>query len=64
MQPGNWTYKRQAWSAWGNEQVGGGEIGRFTQVPLPGKEDEWPFIGNFDADVNALEPGAYYPKTL
>jgi hypothetical protein len=64
LQPDNWTYKRQAWSLVGNERVGGGELGRFTQVPLPGEEADWPFISNFDADVAKLEPGEYYPKTL
>ena len=64
LQPDNWTYKRQAWSLVGNERVGGGELGRFTQGPLPGEEADWPFIGNFDADVAALRPGQYYPKTL
>ena len=64
LQPDNWTYKRQAWSLVGNERVGGGEMGRFTQVPLPGEEADWPFAGNFDADVGMLEPGEYYPKTM
>ncbi len=64
LQPDNWTYKRQAWSLVGNERVGGGEIGRFAQVPLPGEEAEWPFDSNFDADLAKLEPGQYYPKTL
>ena len=35
LQPDNWTYKRQAWSLVGNERVGG-EMGRLSQVPLPG----------------------------
>jgi len=63
LQPDNWTYKRQAWSLIGNERVGG-DWGRFAQVPVPGHEAEWPFISNFDADVNALEMGQYYPKTM
>ena len=64
LQPTNWTYKRQAWSLVGNERAGGGEFGRFNQVPVPGQEAEWPFISNFDADVAALEPGEYYPNTM
>jgi hypothetical protein len=64
LQPDNWTYKRQAWSLVGNERVGGGELGRFTQVPLPGEEADWPFASNFDADVARLDPGQYYPKTM
>jgi hypothetical protein len=63
LQPDNWTYKRQAWSLIGNERVGG-EMGRFTQVPLPGEEADWPFDSNFDADVARLEPGQYYPRTM
>jgi hypothetical protein len=62
--PMNWTYKRQAWSLVGNERVGGGELGRFNQVPLAGEEESWPFLSNFDADVAKLQPGEYYPKTM
>lgn len=64
LQPDNWTYKRQAWSLVGNEQAGGGEMGRFVQVPVAGEEADWPFISNFDADVATLEPGQYYPRTM
>ena len=64
LQPDNWTYKRQAWSLVGNERVGGGDFGRFTQVPVPGEEADWPFASNFDADVAKLEPGQYYPNTF
>jgi hypothetical protein len=63
LQPSNWTYKRQAWSLIGREQVPG-EMGMFTQVPRPGAEDDWPFISNFDEDVAQLGPGQYYPKTM
>ena len=64
LQPDNWTYKRQAWSALGNEQAGGGEMGRFNQGPLPGQEDEWPFEGTF-MEESAKTPAAdYYPRTM
>jgi hypothetical protein len=63
LQPENWTYKRQAWSLVGSER-GGGPYSRFNQVPEPGKEADWPFDGDFDRDVAALEPGEYYPRTL
>ena len=53
LQPDNWTYKRQAWSLVGNEQIGGGVAGRFNQGPLPGREDEWPFPSSFRDDVAA-----------
>jgi hypothetical protein len=62
--PMNWTYKRQAWSLVGNERVGGGDLGRFNQIPRPGEEESWPFQSNFDADVAKLQPGEYYPKTM
>jgi hypothetical protein len=63
LQPENWTYKRQAWSLVGEERVGG-EFGRFSQNPLPGEEADWPFLSSFDADVAALGPGQYYPRTM
>jgi tetratricopeptide (TPR) repeat protein len=64
LQPENWTYKRQAWSLVGNENAGGGELGRFNQGPLPGAEAEWPFVGNFAAEASRTPAGDYYPKTL
>ena len=64
LQPDNWTYKRQAWSLVGNERAGGGELGRFNQVPVAGEEADWPFVSNFDADVAQLQPGEYYPNTM
>jgi hypothetical protein len=63
LQPANWTYKRQAWSLVGNERVGG-EFGRFAQGPLPGEEDDWPFVSDFHSDTALLAEGEYYPKTL
>jgi hypothetical protein len=63
LQPENWTYKRQAWSLVGHERVGG-ELGRFSQVPLPGEEADWPFATSFDSELLTLEPGQYYPKTI
>jgi hypothetical protein len=63
LQPGNWTYKRQAWSLVGQERVGG-ELGRFSQNPLPGEEADWPFATSFDSELANVKPGEYYPKTL
>jgi hypothetical protein len=63
LQPGNWTYKRQAWSLFGNERIGG-EFGQFVQGPLEGEEDDWPFLSDFRSDVELLREGEYYPKTL
>jgi tetratricopeptide (TPR) repeat protein len=64
LQPDNWTYKRQAWSLVGNENAGGGEMGRFNQGPLPGAEADWPFEGNFMAESSATPAGDYYPNTM
>ena len=64
LQPDNWTYKRQAWSLVGNERAGGGEFGRFNQVPAAGEEAAWPFASNFEADVARTRPGEYYPRTI
>lgn len=64
LDPDNWTYKRQAWSLVGSERAGGGDLSRFNQVPAPGEEAGWPFASDFDTDVAALKPGAYYPKTF
>ena len=63
LQPDNWTYKRQAWSAVSNERVGG-EFGRFVQGPLRGEEDDWPFASDFRSDVAMVAEGAYYPATM
>jgi hypothetical protein len=63
LQPDNWTYKRQAYSLVGNERVGG-EFGRFVQGPVRGEEEAWPFDSDFRSDVQQLDAGQYYPKTL
>ena len=63
LQPDNWTYKRQAYSAVGYERHGG-DVGRFVQAPLPGEEEEWPFSSDFYSEVRTLEPGQYYPNTM
>lgn len=64
LQPDNWTYKRQAWSLVGNENAGGGELGRFNQGPLPGAEADWPFAGNFASETSETPAGDYYPNTM
>ncbi len=63
LDPDNWTYKRQAWSLVGREQVDG-RFGPFVQAPLAGEESKWPFASDFTSDVLATEVGAYYPATL
>ncbi|MEL6892576.1 MAG: hypothetical protein AAFP84_13325 [Actinomycetota bacterium] len=62
LDPGNWTYKRQAWSLVGNEAAGGGDFGRFMQ--FAGPDQDWPFDGDFNTDTGRVKPGEYYPKTL
>ncbi len=64
LQPDNWTYKRQAWSLVGNENAGGGEMGRFNQGPTPGAEEEWPFAGDFMSETAKTPPADYYPATM
>lgn len=64
LQPDNWTYKRQAWSLVGNENAGGGEMGRFNQGPLPGAEADWPFDGDFTSESSRTPAGDYYPNTM
>ena len=63
LQPDNWTYKRQAWSLFGQERVGG-DYGRFVQGPVKGEEDAWPFDSDFRSEVSSRAVGSYYPKTL
>ncbi len=63
LQPGNWTYKRQAWSLVGAERVGG-DYGRYAQSPVKGEEQDWPFDSDFASDLAQLGEGEYYPRTL
>jgi hypothetical protein len=59
LQPDNWTYKRQAWSV--EPAQLGGAMQRLWQGPVDGHEDEWPYQGDFLADVEALGDRDYYP---
>ena len=63
LQPDNWTYKRQAWSLFGQERIGG-DYGRFVQGPVKGEEDAWPFDSDFRSEVSSRAVGSYYPKTM
>ena len=60
LQPGNWTYKRQAWSI--EPSALEGPLERFWQGPLPGKEDEWAYEGDWVSDATANGPADYYPR--
>jgi len=59
LQPDNWTYKRQAWSI-EPAPVGGG-MERYWQGPVEGREEAWPYEGDFLSDVVGLGDRPYYP---
>jgi hypothetical protein len=50
LQPGNWTYRRQAWS-----------LVDPLQGPTEGAEDDWPYDGDWLTDYNKTTPEEYYP---
>ena len=49
--PDSWTFRRQAWSL---EKVGDGPISRFWQGPNPEHPDDWPYAGDWLADVKRV----------
>lgn len=57
--PDNFAYRRQAWSL---EPGPEGPIQRFWQGPAEGAEADWPYEGDWLADVRAMGPANYYPK--
>ncbi len=60
--PDNFSYKRQAWSL---EPSGGGLDGpvtRFWQGPVEGREEAWPYEGDWLTDVREMGAENYYPK--
>ena len=61
LDPSNWTYKRQAWELASRVD---GPLARFWQGPLPGREDEWPYDGDWLTDIRASGPENYYPPHL
>jgi hypothetical protein len=61
LQPDNWTYKRQAWSL-EPSALEGSPMARFWQGPLPGREDEWAYEGDWVGDATELGPANYYPR--
>ena len=58
LQPDNWTYKRQAWSLVPSVE---GPLARYWQGPAPGREDQWPYDGDWLSDVRQIGPENYYP---
>lgn len=61
LDPGNWTYKRQAWELASRID---GPYGRFWQGPLPGAEADWPYDGDWLTDIEAIGPERYYPPPV
>lgn len=59
LDPSNWTYKRQAWELASRVD---GPLSRFWQGPVPGREDEWPYDGDWLTDIEASGPENYYPR--
>jgi hypothetical protein len=57
LQPDNFSYRRQAWSL----ERADGAFDRFWQGPLPGKEADWPYDGDWLTDVTAMGAENYYP---
>ena len=58
LHPANWTYKRQAWSLVDASDT---PLGRFWQGPIEGREEEWPYDGDWVSDIEAIGPANYYP---
>ena len=46
--PDSWTFRRQAWSL---EPMGEGPLSRFWQGPDPANPDDWPYQGDWLADI-------------
>lgn len=58
LAPANLSYKRQAWSL---ATPGTGPFERFLQGPVEGREDEWPYDGDWLTEVRAMGAANYYP---
>ena len=58
LQPENFSYKRQAWSL---ASPGTGPFERFWQGPVEGREEEWPYEGDWLSEVKAMGAERYYP---
>jgi hypothetical protein len=59
LQPENIAYKRQAWSLVPVDDDG--PLARFLQGPVEGREEEWPYEGDWLSDVQAMGAENYYP---
>lgn len=49
--PESWTFRRQAWSL---ERMGEGPLARFWQGPDPSRPDDWPYAGDWLADIQKV----------
>src|SRR5205809_399476 len=56
--PDNFSYKRQAWSLAADEM---GQLSRYWQGPVPGKESQWPYDADWLTEVRAKGAENYYP---
>ena len=56
--PDNFSYKRQAWSLAADEM---GQLSRYWQGPVPGKESQWPYDSDWLTEVRAKGAENYYP---
>lgn len=59
LDPGNFSYKRQAWSLFAPADAG--PFARFWQGPEEGHEAEWPFESDWVSEVRAMGAENYYP---
>jgi hypothetical protein len=57
LDPGNFSYKRQAWSLAAEDT---GPFARFWQGPVPGHEEEWPYESDWLTEVRAKGAENYY----
>lgn len=58
LHPGNFSYKRQAWSL---ATPGAGPYERLLQGPVAGREAEWPYESDWLTEVRAMGARSYYP---
>jgi tetratricopeptide (TPR) repeat protein len=60
LAPDNWTFRRQAWVLASAGAVEG-PLAPFWQGPVPGREDEWPYDGDYLVDLQRTGGENYYP---
>ncbi len=55
--PDSWTFRRQAWSL---ERPVDGPLARFWQGPSPDRPEQWPYEGDWLADIRSEGAENYY----